>query len=100
MYILGLLASTLGNIAIGTGQTCQKYALNKIGNKSLPALHRSGAPKIVRRHTSIHIGTLIERIREPIWILGVLLSYFGEAGNWIALSQVSAAMVTPLGSII
>ncbi|KAI8591736.1 magnesium transporter [Geranomyces variabilis] len=40
------------------------------------------------------------RVRDRSWVIGVLLTYLGEAcGNWVALSFVSAAVVTPLGIV-
>ncbi|KAI9354574.1 magnesium transporter [Zopfochytrium polystomum] len=40
------------------------------------------------------------RLRDPLWIAGIILSYSGEVfGNWFALGYVSAAIVTPMGVI-
>ena len=42
--------------------------------------------------------SLKARIKDPLWIFGIALTYFGEIfGNWFALSYISPAIVTPLG---
>ncbi|KAI8808480.1 hypothetical protein BJ742DRAFT_677959 [Cladochytrium replicatum] len=43
---------------------------------------------------------LAQRFKDPLWLLGFSMTYCGEAfGNWVALSYISAAVVTPLGIV-
>ena len=65
----------------------QKYALNKM-DPHLP-------PDIGRR--TRRPSRLWERIYDKHWLIGTLMTYLGEGGNWIALTQVSPTIVTPLG---
>ncbi|KAI8921979.1 hypothetical protein DFJ77DRAFT_436352 [Powellomyces hirtus] len=98
MFLFGLLAAILGNCAIGTGQTLQKYALNHLASLTyLPRRRPNPATGIVPHAPAIPIAT---RLRNRTWLTGLLMTYLGEAcGNWIALSFVSAAVVTPLGIV-
>ncbi|KAJ3043995.1 hypothetical protein HDV00_003523 [Rhizophlyctis rosea] len=87
MFLWGLLAAILGSSAIGAGQVLQKYAVNRLANHP-PTVAGS------RRSTEA------SRITDVRWILGIVLTYIGEiGGNFVALSYLSAAVVTPLGII-
>ncbi|KAI9101755.1 magnesium transporter [Phlyctochytrium arcticum] len=74
--------------------TLQKYALNHLSQRSyLPSARRRRGTPYVAADVSLR-----DRIKDKRWVLGLLLSYLGEGcGNWLALSFVSAAIVTPLG---
>eukprot|EP00842_Homolaphlyctis_polyrhiza_P000465 jgi/Hompol1/1419/HPOL_005518-RA len=41
----------------------------------------------------------MERFKDRWLVLGLIMAYTGEIGNWIALSLTSATLVTPLGII-
>lgn len=90
--------SSYCSCAIGIGQTLQKHALNRISALSyLPSARRRRPSHVAATAPSI---SLISRFKNRTWVLGLLLSYLGEAcGNWVALSFVSAAVVTPLGIV-
>jgi hypothetical protein len=75
-FYVGLGSALIGAVSIGTGQTLQKLAVNRLGPVSLE-----------------------QRIQSRLWLLGVLMTYGGECGNWLALSMVSASLVTPLGIV-
>ncbi|KNC97372.1 uncharacterized protein SPPG_07299 [Spizellomyces punctatus DAOM BR117] len=97
MFLLGLLAALLGNCAIGLGQTLQKHAINRIAALSYLPSARRRRPIPSNADPAISLAT---RARNRTWLLGLLLAYLGEAcGNWVALSFVSAAVVTPLGIV-
>ncbi|KAJ3333753.1 hypothetical protein HDU76_004249 [Blyttiomyces sp. JEL0837] len=90
-----------GSTLIGIGQTVQKYAINRLtaGQGSALPLPSPQLPQ-TRGARSNRADQGKSRVRDPIWILGILLSYMGEIfGNWFALSYVSAAIVTPLGIV-
>jgi hypothetical protein len=101
-FYIGLLSTIIGSVSIGSGmthlmlgQTLQKYALNKM-IQSLPRMHQTDQQVPIS-----------ERLQDWRWIVGVLLtltmansSYFGECGNWYALSLVSASIVTRKDTLI
>ena len=93
MFIFGLLAAIIGSLASGTGQTVQKYALVRLERdflqQSLPAIRR-------RRGTNKGMS-FYRRLMSPYWWTGIILHYVGDIGNGIALSQLSASVVAPIG---
>ncbi|KAK5669955.1 hypothetical protein BDV3_004061 [Batrachochytrium dendrobatidis] len=97
MFLGGLAAAVVGSVCIGSGQTLQKYALNRIAQQHLP----TQTATMQKRHGNpIYAGTTgFERFSDRLWLIGISLSYFGELGNWAALSLASAAVVTPLGIV-
>ncbi|KAI3657314.1 hypothetical protein MP638_005015 [Amoeboaphelidium occidentale] len=82
MFLVGFLASFLGNCVIGAGQCLQKYGLNRLEDEDKKLkLKRS-------------------RVNSSHWLAGIALVYFGEMfGNWVGLSLASAAVITPLGIV-
>ncbi|KAJ1332549.1 hypothetical protein BSLG_008851 [Batrachochytrium salamandrivorans] len=101
MFIQGLAVAALGSICIGIGQTLQKLALNRIAQQHhLPtqtlSVSRRRYAKAIQPQLQL---SGFERFSNKLWLAGISLSYFGELGNWIALSFASAAVVTPLGIV-
>ncbi|TPX32719.1 hypothetical protein SmJEL517_g04194 [Synchytrium microbalum] len=104
-FVLGVLAATLGNVCIGSGQVLQKYALNKLDaeTSNLPtSIKRPRRKQSSPSTSSTSDEGVVKRTRfgSPLWWAGMALCYFGEAaGNMTALSLISASIVTPLGCI-
>ncbi|KAJ3005371.1 hypothetical protein HKX48_000721, partial [Thoreauomyces humboldtii] len=99
MFVFGLLAAILGNCLIGVGQTLQKLSLNRIASLSYLPPTRSSP---YNRHATAPPPAvpLLARAKDKTWLSGIACVYLGEAfGNWVALSFVSAAVVTPLGIV-
>ncbi|KAJ3124112.1 hypothetical protein HK098_001381 [Nowakowskiella sp. JEL0407] len=91
----GVLASLLGSLCVGIGSFLQKYALNTLAATPLPT-HDSN--KVHSRHTNN--VPFFTRFCSFTWLLGFALAYLGDfCGNWLALSFVSASLVTPLGIV-
>ncbi|KAJ3218857.1 Magnesium transporter NIPA4 [Dinochytrium kinnereticum] len=96
---LGITYAIFGSLLIGTGQTIQKYAINKLISGGSSVFHHSDFD-VRQKGRGLRQDPSRSRIRDPTWLFGILLCYCGEVfGNWFALSYVPAAIVTPLGIV-
>jgi drug/metabolite transporter (DMT)-like permease len=66
-------------LGVGLAQLLQKNAINRL-----------------ERTTKSPWKT---RFTQPRWILGILLNYISEFGNWYAVSIAPASLITPLGIV-
>ncbi|KAJ3208481.1 hypothetical protein HDU83_006660 [Entophlyctis luteolus] len=82
---LALVAASL----IGTGQTVQKYGILQAHAQQLQQPTRGRASR----------GGALAHIHSKVWMLGLCVSYAGEALNILALAQAPASIVTPLNIV-
>lgn len=105
-YALNRLAVVLDGDGGGTGRRSSKVFKSTISSSSSSSSTATGATTAsTALKRSISTSALASpksgggsRFYDRRWLLGFLMCYSGEiGGNWIALSLVSAAVVTPIG---
>jgi drug/metabolite transporter (DMT)-like permease len=102
-FFLGVAAAMAGNCVIGVGQCLQKMALNRMHPQS--HAHKSTTlPTTNQRAKTLRSAKKDtpepSRVRDPLWIGGIVLSYLGDIfGNWIGMAFAPAAAITPLGIV-
>ena len=100
MFLIGFVAALLGSLSSGAGQTVQKYALLKLEEESsankLPLIS-PGHSKGSKKPRVLSTTQFYQRLKSGYWWTGIGLHYFGEIGNALAMSQISASIVAPMG---
>jgi len=122
--IIGIVVAICGNVLISFALNIQRYAhirLNDARNEDAleeqdgehtgdNALHSEDLgngerrPLIGRRKSEeeqVHDSTTSDTsyISSPWWLLGVLLMFLGEGGNFIAYGFAPASIISPLGVV-
>lgn len=78
-WVIGAILAGCGSISSNLGVNIQKYSFVK--NSQLDRLQQ-------RKY-----------IRQPLWLLGLILVSFGSLGDFIALSMAAQSIVAPIGSV-
>lgn len=78
-WIIGAILAGVGSCSSNLGVNVQKYSFVKNAQ-----LEKSQQRKY---------------IRQPLWLLGLLLVTCGSMGDFIALSMAAQSIVAPIGSV-
>lgn len=99
--VQGVFLAVAANMLTGTSQVLQKKALLRI-NGNLLSTHARGKVAssemtITDAAASSEAKPKTPRFQDLEWICGIVLSYLGDALNFLAYSKCNPAILSPLG---